>query len=130
KNMNNDILIIMKKDGIDYTNTFVYLTIEDEPEANKSDAYKNWHIQWMDRLKRQEQTPREVKNIMKENNPSVIPRNHLVEEALEAAVENGDYDVMKRLLHVLEKPYAYTDEQKGYATVPKSSVPYQTFCGT
>ena len=35
---------------------------------------------------------------MRDNNPAVIPRNHLVEAALEAATERGDYSVMEQLL--------------------------------
>ena len=41
---------------------------------------------------------------MRSVNPLVIPRNHKVEEALEAA-NNDDLNPMKNLLKVLEKPY-------------------------
>ncbi|MNN82212.1 hypothetical protein D3C81_1991230 [compost metagenome] len=68
---------------------------------------------------------------MRSSNPSVIPRNHRVEAALEAAVEHGDYSVMERLLAVLAAPYAYTPEQEEYAAPPEpSACAYQTFCGT
>lgn len=67
---------------------------------------------------------------MRNSNPAVIPRNHRVEEALEAAVEKEDYSVMNRLLHVLSNPYEHSDEQFEYATLPKSTTPYRTFCGT
>ncbi|MPM85665.1 hypothetical protein SDC9_132746 [bioreactor metagenome] len=60
----------------------------------------------------------------------MIPRNHRVEEALEAA-QKGDYNVMKRLVKVLSTPYAYTEEQKEYCTLPEAvNRPYRTFCGT
>ena len=42
--------------------------------------------------------------MMKNNNPSIIPRNHRVEEALEAAVTSGDYSVMEKLLEALSNP--------------------------
>jgi uncharacterized protein YdiU (UPF0061 family) len=68
---------------------------------------------------------------MKNSNPAVIPRNHRVEEALEAAVEREDYSVMKRLLDVLSSPYAHSPEQDEYSTLPERSTrPYRTFCGT
>jgi uncharacterized protein YdiU (UPF0061 family) len=68
---------------------------------------------------------------MRRSNPAVIPRNHRVEEALEAAVNQGDLDVMKRLIEVLSKPYDYTDEQAEYCKLPEpSNRPYRTFCGT
>lgn len=66
---------------------------------------------------------------MKQHNPSVIPRNYLVEEALTAAVEEGDYKPFHALLAVLENPYAYTKEQGKYAVKPPNE-DYQTFCGT
>ena len=48
-----------------------------------------------------------------------------------AAVEQGDYSVMERLLVVLSKPFAHSPEQKEYCTLPApSSLPYRTFCGT
>ncbi|ALC83087.1 hypothetical protein AM592_17035 [Bacillus gobiensis] len=67
---------------------------------------------------------------MQNSNPAVIPWNHRVEEALEAAVEQGDYSVMERLLDVLSNPCAHSIEQAEHCTVPESATPYQTFCGT
>ncbi|HLR21065.1 MAG TPA: hypothetical protein VK087_03570, partial [Tissierellaceae bacterium] len=69
--------------------------------------------------------------LMKENNPSVIPRNHRVEEALDEAVLRGDLSVMNKLLDILDNPYAYDNKQEEYATLPPVSPrPYKTFCGT
>jgi protein adenylyltransferase len=68
---------------------------------------------------------------MKSSNPSVIPRNHQVEKALEAAVEEGDYTVLKRLLYALSNPYNYLKVNEEYMCPPDpSSVPYVTYCGT
>ena len=41
---------------------------------------------------------------MKSNNPTVIPRNHKVEEAL-AEADKGSLDKMKKLLAILKNPY-------------------------
>jgi len=68
---------------------------------------------------------------MASSNPAVIPRNHRVEEALEAAVDKGDYSVMKKLVDILSKPYAHSPEHAHYAAPPgPSAPPYRTFCGT
>jgi uncharacterized protein YdiU (UPF0061 family) len=68
---------------------------------------------------------------MRNSNPGVIPRNHQVEAALEAAVRQGDYSVMEKLLNVLSSPFAHTPEQEDFYTVPAPSAkPYKTFCGT
>jgi uncharacterized protein YdiU (UPF0061 family) len=63
-------------------------------------------------------------------NPAYVPRNHLVEEALDAATA-GDLEPFDRLLAVVSAPY---DERPGlerYAEpAPDSFAGYQTFCGT
>lgn len=65
------------------------------------------------------------------HNPVVIPRNHRVEEALEAASERGDYQPLQRLLAALSNPYEMTPEKSGYTEPPEPSERvYQTFCGT
>lgn len=128
-----DLLDLMKKYNADHTNTFRYLTFDrlKEMDLFKSNAFKEWYELWQSRLERQEESKDVSKQLMTESNPAVIPRNHRVEEALEAAVEKGDYSVLERLVDVLSKPYAHTSDQEAYAQLPPSSNgPYQTFCGT
>ena len=67
---------------------------------------------------------------MKKNNPTVIPRNHKVEEAL-AAADEGDLEVMINLLSILKKPYDLQKNSKDYQLPPLlGDQKYQTFCGT
>lgn len=128
-----DILSIMQKYGADYTNTFSALTfdnIEDTVLFRKVE-FDEWYKLWQERLTRQDESKASSKQLMKSSNPAVIPRNHRVEEALKAAVEQGDYSVMERLLDVLSKPYDHSKEQDYYSTLPESSsCPYRTYCGT
>ncbi|WGV57225.1 YdiU family protein [Brevibacillus brevis] len=128
-----NLLNMMKEHRADYTNTFRALTLN-QPEETVlfgTSEFTEWHEQWKSRLKRQPEDTDAVQQGMKKNNPVVIPRNHRVEEALEAAWKEGDYTVMERLLTVLSDPYAYTPEQVEYTTLPAESArPYQTFCGT
>ena len=65
---------------------------------------------------------------MKKNNPTVIPRNHKVEEALEAA-NNNDMGFTTKLLSILHKPYDNQNDIDDYQS-PSSNSEYQTFCGT
>jgi uncharacterized protein YdiU (UPF0061 family) len=68
---------------------------------------------------------------MSTRNPAVIPRNHRMEEALEAAVDSADFRVMEKLLSFLSQPYQDPPDQAGYhLPAPPSAQPYQTFCGT
>ncbi|EPY2294456.1 protein adenylyltransferase SelO [Clostridium sporogenes] len=127
------LLNMMQKYGADYTNTFYALTfdnIEDTILFGKME-FDNWYKLWQERLTRQEESKISSKQLMKSSNPSVIPRNHRVEEALEAAVKEGDYSVMDKLLDALSKPYDHSKEQDYYSKLPESSTcPYRTYCGT
>jgi uncharacterized protein YdiU (UPF0061 family) len=68
--------------------------------------------------------------LMDRTNPVYVPRNHLVEEALEAAT-GGDLRPLERLLEAIGRPF---DERPGlerYAEpAPDGFGPYRTFCGT
>ena len=127
-----DLLSIMQKYGADYTNTFRALTINELSDMALFDteSFVAWNELWQVRLDRQQESRESSKQLMKKSNPAVIPRNHRVEEALEAAQKQGDYSVMERLLNVLSNPYEYSNEQENYATLPaKSACGYRTFCG-
>ncbi|MYL50570.1 YdiU family protein [Halobacillus litoralis] len=128
-----DLLEMMEKNEADYTNTFRALTLgrPNETAMYGKPAFTNWYKQWQARLERQESSEADVRELMKRTNPSIIPRNHRVEEALDAAVEEGDFSVAKQLLAVLADPYAYSEDQEVYAELPEPSAqPYRTFCGT
>ena len=68
---------------------------------------------------------------MRTVNPAYIPRNHRVEEALDAAVHQGDLTLFRRLFDLLQRPYDDQKEMAAYAQPPSPSKEvYQTFCGT
>ncbi len=63
-------------------------------------------------------------------NPIYIPRNHLVEEALDAAT-GGDLAPLNRLLAAVSAPYEGRAGMELYAALaPQDFGAYQTFCGT
>ncbi|RUL50764.1 protein adenylyltransferase SelO [Lysinibacillus antri] len=134
KDLADELLSLMHTHRADYTNTFRGLTMEDMKDTplHDKDDFKAWSEKWQARRARQEQSKDESAQLMKEHNPVVIPRNHRVEEALEAAVNDGDFSVMERLLKVLSNPFDYDSEQaKEYCSLPApSNLPYRTFCGT
>lgn len=124
-----DLLGIMQEQQADYTNTFRSLTLGLQEELFDVPGFITWKKRWTERLQRQPQQAQEVLERMKRHNPSVIPRNHRVEEALQAA-ETGDMQPFADLLAVLEDPYAYTKEQEAYTAPPSDGSSYQTYCGT
>lgn len=128
----SDLLHLMEKYQADYTNTFIALTFNklEGMSLFASAEFLNWYNEWQERLKRQKQTSDHVHELMRNSNPAIIPRNHLVEEALQAAVEREDYSLMEQLLTVLANPFAHTKDQASYAKIPVPHTPYKTFCGT
>jgi serine/tyrosine/threonine adenylyltransferase len=67
---------------------------------------------------------------MDRTNPVHIPRNHLVEEALEAAVR-GDLDPVRRLVEAVTTPFDPRPGLERYAEpAPQDFGTYRTFCGT
>ncbi|MFB7814921.1 YdiU family protein [Paenibacillus chitinolyticus] len=128
-----DLLGLMQKHRADYTNTFLALTFDKREDTALSGAeeFTRWHELWQARRGRQPESAAASHELMRSSNPAVIPRNHRVEEALEAAVEQGDYSVMERLLAVLASPFEHSPEQAVYSTLPEAcDSPYRTFCGT
>ncbi|MGY2079605.1 protein adenylyltransferase SelO [Modestobacter sp. SYSU DS0657] len=69
-------------------------------------------------------------DLMDRTNPVYVPRNHLVEEALDAATA-GDLAPVQELVAVVKRPF---DERPGLeryaAPAPDTFGPYRTFCGT
>jgi len=127
------LLTCMKRNGTDTTNTFRDLASQTLPDTPvfRGPGFSQWYEMWKARLKRQAQSWEESRNRMRAHSPAVIPRNHRVEAALEAAVERDDFRVMERLLDVLSHPYEDRPETAEYRQLPPSSnKSYQTFCGT
>lgn len=128
-----NLLGLMKRYKADYTNTFRALTIQQvtEMELFQSVEFKCWQDNWKARLLRQADSQISAPKLMKQNNPSVIPRNHRVEEALEAADKHHDLGKVNCIIEALANPYAYTIQQEEFTTLPEPQESrYQTFCGT
>ena len=69
--------------------------------------------------------------LMRSVNPAYIPRNHLVEAMISAAVEGQDYRPFEEMLQVLMTPYEEQAGAETYAALPpESETGYRTFCGT
>jgi len=128
-----ELLTMMEKHKADYTNTFRNLTIDnlDGIALFSTAEFSDWKAKWNKRLAKENRSKEECSQLMRSNNPYIIPRNHRVEEALEAAEKDGNFSVMDKLLNVLSCPYAYSAEQDEFSTLPPpSELPYRTFCGT
>lgn len=126
-----DLLTCMHKHSMDYTKTFRDLATAQSLRTSPEPDVKAWVERWQSRLQRQAAMPAEATALMLATNPAVIPRNHLVEAALTAAVENDDVGPLEKLLDVLASPFEETAGNAEYCmAAPPSRWPYQTFCGT
>ena len=126
----NNLLSWMENNKADYTNTFCYLM---NIRINNSEIYNdkifiNWLDVWKKRSLMNNGSKEKQLDIMLNVNPSVIPRNHKVEEALTSA-NDDDLKVMNKLLSVLDKPYGDQKDIEEYQS-PSDNKEYQTFCGT
>ncbi len=130
KKLINDLFNWMEKNKADYTNTFCHLMGINSDAVYKNVEFVNWKNEWKKRSELNNSTKEKQIKLMKKNNPTVIPRNHKVEEAL-AEADKGSLDKIKKLLAILKNPYDNQNNIQEYQTpAPSNNEKYQTFCGT
>ena len=94
-------------------------------------AYDNWVTRWRSRLAAKRLNPDARAQAMRTVNPAFVPRNHRVEQALDAAIEYGDFSPFSELLRVLSQPYKDQAVFADYAHPPHANERVlRTFCGT
>tara|TARA_Y100000591_G_C21563278_1_gene559681 strand:- start:127 stop:735 length:609 start_codon:yes stop_codon:yes gene_type:complete len=126
-----DLLTWMHEKKADYTNTFCHLMglFLKEDELYKDKNFISWKKRWKERLLKNNIKTDKCLELMRNNNPLVIPRNHRIEEALEAA-ELNDMRPFNKILEILSRPYIDQKNIAHYQYPSKSIEKYQTFCGT
>jgi uncharacterized protein YdiU (UPF0061 family) len=136
----DDLLDAMHRNQADFTLTFRGLCEAAEREAadprvrtlfvNPRD-YDEWAVRWRARLARDPLDPHSRAAAMRQINPAVIPRNHRIEQVIEAAVERQDFEPFTRMSEVLSQPYRLGEGFESYADAPQPAERVrQTFCGT
>ena len=90
-----------------------------------------WMQDWRTRLASEVVDPTERRSLMLAASPAYIPRNHLVEEAIAAAVQREDFAPFEELIAVLARPFEEQPGRERFAQPPRpEQVVRQTFCGT
>lgn len=112
----------------DFTKTFRGLADGSAAaQFSDPDAFAPWAEVWQARLAQDDQTPDQRRSLMERANPAIIPRNHRVEEAIQAAL-TGDFSPFHRLADALRTPF---DDHGDLAEPPAPEQEVrQTFCGT
>jgi serine/tyrosine/threonine adenylyltransferase len=138
--LGQELLVLMAANQADFTLTFRRLCdAAAGPEGGEGlrtlfadpGAYDSWAAGWRRRLEEEAASSQERATAMRMANPAFIPRNHVVEAALAAAIERQDFQPFEELLDVGSRPYEDRPGLERYATParPEECV-LRTFCGT
>lgn len=128
----SQLLQLMETKQLDFTVSFTQLTTD---EANTpfapGGALNEWFCSWQKRLGGDAESLIAARELMKQINPVVIPRNHLVEEFIDSAVRDGDYSKFNNMLAAVTSPFKNDHLNTLYAQAPEpEELVTQTFCGT
>lgn len=134
------LLLWMERTGSDHTNTLLEILDRIKPETRagrefrwlgvKSDGeFENWLAKWRGFVCGPDFKEDEVRKRLEPMNPAVIPRNHLVQEALNFAVD-GNIAPFFELLTVLQHPFQHRQRVGKWHSPPAGSAPCVTYCGT
>lgn len=130
------LLTTMADCGADFTLVFRHLRdaleIEDDENVirqfDEPVAISSWLREWRSRMS--DVDPRSATALMRRVNPVLIPRNHRVEEVIEAAYD-GDFTPFHRLHDALRHPFDVRPDLAEYEAAPTTEeVVHATFCGT
>ncbi|MBD3896417.1 YdiU family protein [Halomonas sp. ML-15] len=134
------LLEAMHTGRADFTLTFRRLCDAAEGEGHESELValferaepiQAWVAEWRQRLAREGVAVGEIAQQMRAVNPAYIPRNHRVEAALAAAIDEEDFAPFERLMQVLARPFEERAEHADYAQpAPPTAQVFRTFCGT
>ena len=126
-----ETLAELAEQHVDFTLFFRHLTRvaagEDAGELaglfDAGEVCEKWLAKWREVAK-----PEVV--VMRRANPVLIPRNHRVEEAIQAGYA-GDFGPFHRLVEAWAEPYAEREEYADLEQAPREEEKVrQTFCGT
>jgi uncharacterized protein YdiU (UPF0061 family) len=126
-----DLFDIMEQSEADFTQTFHQLNkIANGDDHLLGETFSAWLERWQARRQANPKNSDSL-GLMQSANPVYIPRNHLVEAAIEAAVTAEDYGPFHSLVDVLADPWHEREGQEEFAAPPKKDqLVQQTFCGT
>ncbi len=136
-----DLLRLMAENAADFSLTFRRLSDLVDSSSRSDDwvsglfddpaAFGQWAVRWRQRLSSETRSPAELQRDMRLVNPAFIPRNHRVEEAIQAAVEQNNLGPFEQLIEVLASPFEDQQSLERYAEPPRpDQIVRETFCGT
>ena len=128
------ILRWMTDNNADYTNTFCFLMndLNIKDPLYKKNSFELIHDEWKKRIQKNTINIEMTNILMMTNNPKVIPRNYIVEEALDDISINNNFLKFNNLLDVVKNPYHLNNKIKNSQVPPNFLYDkvYKTYCGT
>jgi uncharacterized protein YdiU (UPF0061 family) len=141
REVTSQLLDAMAQENADFTLTFRRIS-ELGLEASEKDAdarslfddpasFDSWLPAWRAQLREEHSIDEDRIAAMLAANPLYIPRNHRVQQAIEALVVAGDRGPFDALLAVTARPFEDHPKHPGYELPPaEDEIVHQTFCGT
>lgn len=141
KELAQEVLTLMAGEEADFTLTFRRLADlahnngSGENSVGKlyefAESFEPWLSRWRERIALESVDALQRQAAMYAANPVFIPRNHLVEEVIQACLYEQDFSLFHQLVDTLASPHVYREELQRYARPPQADeVVRQTFCGT
>jgi uncharacterized protein YdiU (UPF0061 family) len=129
----HSLLDIMKTEQGDYTNVFSHLM--DVPVPDDTIYHSEIFIKWKEKHKQlmneRSLLKTDLIEIMRKENPIYIPKNYLVEDALERFVQQQDDTLFHALITLMKNPYTFKEENRNFQLPPScGDADYKTFCNT
>lgn len=116
----------LSENNLDFTNSFRDLSkkISEEPS-------NDWYANWQKRLWQENNDKDKITKILNQTNPAIIMRNHIIERAINAAYQLGDYTLFNEMLLASQTPFEANPKYE-YLTKPprENEIVQNTFCGT
>ena len=128
-----DLYAAIEGQGVDHTGLFRSLgqAVAAQDLSPLPQALGTWAPRWHERAAQDTRPPAVRAAAMDAVNPAMIPRNHLVEAALAAAVERSDLAPFDRLMGVLATPFTVRPGDEAFTLpAPPGSPRHRTYCGT
>lgn len=115
-----ELLDLLEKTGSDYAIFFRSLADKHSSSLNCAAVLGSrevWHKKYEKLLQEKNIKESARKKLMNRSNPKFIPRNHLLQTAIEKAY-TGDFSEVKKLQKIFEKPFAEQKKNESYADLP------------
>jgi uncharacterized protein YdiU (UPF0061 family) len=120
----------LQDNALDYTQSYRDLAAALEGQGRGRGSFGEFEQRWHKRIADDGVSAAQRRVLMDAVNPLYIPRNHLVERAIDAAIA-GDFGVFETLHEVLSQPFSAQPDKAAFAAPPAPhEVVEMTFCGT